>query len=361
MITHVNKVRNSKMGDVKLEDLNTVVVENWLQDGDLEQEFHVDLTGDEEIRPDREGWTDDELRSFGLSVEALTARMGAKSQLRGWLVTNFPDCYCYCEPFMGSGKVLLWKTKKSRVEMINDIDLDMANFLHYARKFPHKFAAAVNDMPVHEGIILGLREALAGRKLKGLERAIAFYVGTQSVFNAKGVYTSYGSSPHVLLDTSIDVAKVLKVSERLRRVDIRCTSYERIIRGCNKYLDPAAYPPGGVFFYLDPPYWSTTGYTTFQGETSFGWTDQVKLAELCFEIHRVGNRFIQTNSYHPDLLKLYGSFLVDGKQIFHMESRDVYYSLAGKGEDREEKKEVVISNFPLAKQRDLNKKQGGLF
>ena len=151
---------------------------------------------------------------------------------------------------------------------------------------------------------------------------------------------------------SIDKGKVQRVAERLRRVDIRSTGYERIIKSCNKDLPADRYPPGGVFFYLDPPYWQTSGYKTFQGESSFGWNDQKRLAELCYEIHKVGNKFIQTNSAHEDLRKLYGSY-----GCFNIERRDVYYSMAGDGDKRSDAGEFVISNFELASAR----KQKGLF
>jgi DNA adenine methylase len=337
------------------------LVENWLPNIGPKLVEVEDYEKQGDPSPEGDG-VDRSSTGFSEPIESLFARMGAKSQLRTWLVQNFPEHHTYVEPFGGSFKVLLWKTRRSRVEIINDVDSDLVAFFRYAVFNPQELVDAINALPTHEAIILGLREELANRKLKGLSRAVAFYLGSQSAFNASGDYSSYASSPHVLLDLSIDLRKVLPVAQRLRGVDIRSTSYQRIILSCNKDLPADRYPPGGVFFYLDPPYWSTTGYSTFQGESSFGWSDQVRLAELCRDIHQQGNKFIQTNSDHPDLLRLYGGFKnPDGSPMFFVERREVYYSMSGDAEKRKDAGEFIISNFSLAKQREVNKKQVGLF
>lgn len=300
------------------------------------------------------------VENFVLPVESLVARMGAKSQLRDWLVTNFPPSYAYVEPFGGSFKVLLWKPNRSAVEVINDVDGDLVHFFRYVAFDPERLAAAINAVPTHEALVLGFRSGLAARELRGLERAVATYVSFAASFN--GMVGRYAGSAQSLIDISVDARKVQKVAKRLQGVDIRATAYHRIIDTYNKALSAEAYPPGGVFFYLDPPYWATTGYQTHAGQSGFGWSDQERLANYCWDIDQMGNKFIQTNSYHEDLLKLYGGFKrADGSPAFYMEDREVYYSVAGKGDVRKEAKEIIISNFPLRKQRDANKRQGGLF
>lgn len=334
------------------------------QDGFLEVEDYertyaiLPVPGNPSGRGDEVGVVGEE--GFLLPVESVVARMGAKSQLRDWLVRNFPKSHTYVEPFGGSFKVLLWKPYRSRVEIINDVDCDLVDFFRYATFDPKRLVAAINATPTHEAVILGMREALARHELRGLERAVATYISLAASFN--GRVGSYASSPHVLLDTRIDERKVLTLAERLRGVDIRATSFTRVIESANKDLPPDRYPPGGVFFYLDPPYWGTTGYNTHAGVSTFGWREQEQLADYCWQIDQMGNKFIQTNSDHPDLLRMYGGFKrQDGSPAFHVERREVYYSVAGKGEAREEAGEFIISNFPLRKQREHNLRQKGLF
>lgn len=297
---------------------------------------------------------------FEVGVEALIGRMGAKSQLRTWLVQNFPPCYAYVEPFGGSFKVLLWKPRRDKVEVINDVDNDMVHLFRYCVHDPEGFAAAVNRLPTHEAIIMGYRDALARRALKGIERAVACYYSLVGSFNDQG--TSYFSNVYQQSSVRVDERRVRAFAKRLRGVDIRCTDFNRIIDMANKQLDPKVYAPGKVFFYLDPPYWGTAGYRTHQGVSSFGWSQQVKLAERCWEIHQAGNLFIETNSDHDDLKKLYGGYkLADGSPAFYVERREVYYSVGGSVEARSERGEFIISNFPLQTERERNQVQRGLF
>lgn len=300
--------------------------------------------------------------SFLLPVESLVARMGAKSQLRDWLVRNFPKSHTYVEPFGGSFKVLLWKPYRSRVEIINDVDCDLVHFFRYAAFDPVRLVEAINSVPTHEAIILGMREGLGRKDYSGLERAVACYISLAASFNGMVGGNRYASSPFTLLRTGIDLRSVQAVAKRLRGVDIRARSFDYIIESANKELPADKYPPGGVFFYLDPPYWGTTGYKTHSGEGGFGWTEQERLARYCWEIDQKGNKFIQTNSDHPDLIGLYGGFKrPDGSPAFLVERREVYYSVAGKAANREEAGEFIISNFPLRKQREENKRQRNIF
>lgn len=301
-------------------------------------------------------------------TQSVLARLGAKSQLRDWLVKQFPKCFAYVEPFGGSFKVLLWKPYIDRVEIINDIDQDLVHFFRYVAFDADGLCRAINALPAHEAIIIGMRADLADGKLSGLERAVAFYVCASTAFNGMiggSKEGRYACSPHSRIDCSADVRRMHRLANRLRKVSIRSTGFERLILGANKDLPADKYPPGGVFFYLDPPYWMTEGYSTLAGKSTFGWREQRRLAELCYEIHQRGNKFIQTNSAHPDLHRLYSSFTnADGSPCFYFRELDVSYAVARSGSAAEGQyvgKEYAISNFPLDVQEERNKKQTGLF
>ena len=274
-------------------------------------------------------------------LDSVIRRMGGKRQLKDWLVERFPKHTTYVEPFMGSLQVLLAKKKKSRIEIVNDIDADMVHFFRFLKWCPEELADLINSTPTHEAIIMGLRKDLEEHKLRGLPRAAAWFIHNCAAFNATS--GSYASSPSVLLNTNLDIELAKRVAERLDKVDIRSTHWLRVVQSANKNVD------GGVFFYFDPPYYETHGYETLQGESSFNQSDQIQLRDACLAIHKTGNHFIQTNSWHPFLHKAYSQ---DG---FHILKRDVHYSVAGKGEARGEKAEIIISNFKL------EGKQEGLF
>jgi len=283
--------------------------------------------------------------SFVVGQESILSRMGGKRHLKAWLVTRFPrNIQTYVEPFGGSFQVLLWKPWRDRIEIINDVDADLVHFFRYAIFDPEGLVHFVNALPTHEAIILGLREALAEGNLSGLERAAAYSISVSSSFNAMGFsHGRYASSPTVRLNTSLDLSKVLRIASRLRGVDIRSTSYTRLLDAAVKKI------PGGGFYYLDPPYDKTEGYSSFQGSLGFGWTDQVKLCGYCERIHSLGNRFIQTNSATDRLIELYGSVKNgDGSPAFFIKKKNVYYSIAGKAEARDKKEEIIISNYDLS-------------
>lgn len=292
--------------------------------------------------------------AFGQSMDSVISRMGGKRQLKAWLCSVFPrGIQTYVEPFGGSFQVLLQKPYRDPIEIVNDVDADIIHFFRYLVYSPKQLITFINMLPTHEALILGFREGLARKELSGLERAAAMYICTASSFNAKASmhYGRYGSSPHVLIDTSIDESLALRVARRLRGVDIRCTSYERLLKAAIKEI------PGGLFIYMDPPYDQTVGYDSYQGELSFGWKDHVALSEFCAQIDSVGGRFIQTNSATDRLRELYGSYKKDGQPMFRIQSRNVYYSVAGTAAAREEKEEFIISNYDLGNVESGRKKE----
>ena len=271
-------------------------------------------------------------------LEGLVPRMGAKSGLREWLISVFPEHHTYVEPFAGSMKVLLWKKRRSKVEVVNDADKYLINFWRHVQFYPEELAETINKLPTSEFIFRNWHENIA--KMHPFMQAVAFYYISKMAFNGiiKPTGQSYSSSPHCSPNPQIDKRDLLDHRDRLKGVDIRCSNYELIIKTCNKPVD------GGVFFYLDPPYWKTYFYGTPEEKLDFEWEEQVKLSELCKQIDEGGNKFIQTNSCEDDLKALY--------KDFHVYEREVYYSVAGDREKRKDTKEIIISNYELMEKKN---------
>ena len=57
---------------------------------------------------------------------------GAKFKHLDWLLPLLPECHHYCEPFAGSGAVLL-NRKPSKIETYNDLDGELVNFFQVLR------------------------------------------------------------------------------------------------------------------------------------------------------------------------------------------------------------------------------------
>ena len=271
-------------------------------------------------------------------LEGLFARMGAKSALREWLVSVFPEHHTYVEPFTGSMKVLLWKKKRSRIEIVNDADKYLINFWRYVQFYPEELAAEINSHPTSEYLFRHWHANIDS--MSKFMQAVAFYYMARMSFNGiiKPTGQAYASSPHATPNPSVKVQDLLDHQQRLSGVDLRDRTFDLIIKVCNKPVS------GGVFFYLDPPYWKTYFYGTPKEKLEFGWDEHVKLAELCKEIDSTGNKFIQTNSCEDDLKALY--------KDFHIYEREVYYSVSGTVEKRKETKEIIVSNFPLIEKKN---------
>lgn len=266
-------------------------------------------------------------------LEGLFSRMGAKSALREWLVSVFPEHHTYVEPFSGSMKVILWKKNRSKIEVVNDADKYLINFWRHIQFFPQELADEINRHPTSEYMFRHWHANID--RMSKFMQAVAFYYMAKMSFNGiiKPTGQAYASSPHATPNPSASVKDFVEHQKRLRGVDIRDSNYKLIIKTCNKPV------PGGVFFYLDPPYWKTYFYGTPKEKLEFKWEDHVELSELCKLIDSTGNKFIQTNSCEDDLKALY--------KDFHVYEREVYYSVSGTVENRKDTKEIIISNFEL--------------
>lgn len=271
-------------------------------------------------------------------LDSAFSRMGGKNVLKDQLEDWFPDCYAYVEPFMGSLKVLLNRRQKAKVEIVNDWDGDIVNFYRWIQHAPDALADLINSTPMSEALVKGFRADLADRKLKGIERAVAWHFHNSASVNATG-RENYASSVHSQWSPRVDKRHFKQLQDRLRDVEIRNTSYRRIIESANKDLGKK----GKVLIYMDPPYDDTAGYvTTYAGSSGFDRTHHTDLRNLCVEIHQLGNYFLQTNKYTPFIHGLYSN--IDG---VYLNERMVRYSVAGTAEDRKDEREIIISNFPL--------------
>lgn len=63
--------------------------------------------------------------------------VGGKSRLRSHIIPLLPDHTCYVEPFAGAAWVLFGKAP-SKVEILNDIDLDLINFFRVVKERPQE-------------------------------------------------------------------------------------------------------------------------------------------------------------------------------------------------------------------------------
>src|ERR1700761_5583150 len=99
---------------------------------------------------------------------------GGKFNHLDWLLPLLPEAHHYCEPFSGSGAVLL-NRPPSPVETYNDIDGDVVNFFRVLRDKPDDLIRAIGLTPFsREEFFHAIHDEKEG--LSDLELARRFYV-----------------------------------------------------------------------------------------------------------------------------------------------------------------------------------------
>src|SRR5438093_12089810 len=119
------------------------------------------------------------------SVSSLTEKKlipfgwyGGKFSHLAWLLPLLPNCHHYCEPFAGSGAVLL-NRPPSPVETYNDLDGEVVNFFRVLRDEKDRLVEAIGLTPFsREEFALACK---ISPDLSALERARRFYVRARQV------------------------------------------------------------------------------------------------------------------------------------------------------------------------------------
>lgn len=178
---------------------------------------------------------------------------GGKFSHLDWLLPLLPKCHHYCEPFAGSGAVLL-NRKPSPIETYNDLDGEVVNFFRVLRDEGDPLIKAIGLTPFSReefAIACQLDPAQTS-----WERARRFYVRARQVRTGLAQTASIGRWANCK-DTSRagmsgvvsrwlgGVAQLSAIAERLIRVQIENRPAIDVIQ---------LYDSPKTLFYCDPPY-----------------------------------------------------------------------------------------------------------
>lgn len=202
---------------------------------------------------------------------------GAKWRLARWIIPQLPGHKLYCEPFGGSGAVLLRKPR-SNLEVYNDLDGEVVNFFRVIRDEPVRLIQAIKLTPFAKAEW----ELSFEHDPDPLERARRFYIRSYMSIAGPTAQSSTGWRRQKVLSrgangeskrtpAAITFAKtehLHQVADRLRGVTIECDKALEIIR---RYDSPE------TVFYCDPPY---------VPETRGHWKRHAYLHEMDEEDHR---------------------------------------------------------------------------
>jgi DNA adenine methylase len=178
---------------------------------------------------------------------------GGKFSHLDWLLPLLPDCHHYCEPFAGSGAVLL-NRPPAPIETYNDMDGEVANFFRVLRDHKADLVEKIGLTPFsREEFGIACEFDLA---LPPVERARRFYVRARQVRTGLAQTASLGRWANCKNTTRAGMSGVVsrwlgavemlpEIAQRLLRVQIENRPAADVIR---------LYDERTTLFYCDPPY-----------------------------------------------------------------------------------------------------------
>ncbi len=251
--------------------------------------------------------------------------IGGKSLLAERIVPLIPPHDCYCEVFAGAAW-LLFKKPESKVEIINDINLDLVTLYRVVKHHLDEFVRYLRW-------VLIAREEFERFKasppdtLTDVQRAVRFYYLMKTGFGARVRSPSFGvsaSRPSTL--NLLRIEEELSAAHlRLARVFIENMAYRELIERFDKPR---------TFFYVDPPYY---GCEDYYGKGIFGRDDFARLRDL---LAGIKGRFCMSINDAPEIRKLFSGFTV----------RPVTTRYTVNGSRQRQAAELLITNYKPGRQ-----------
>jgi DNA adenine methylase len=183
---------------------------------------------------------------------------GGKFSHLDWLLPLLPAAHHYCEPFAGSGAVLLNRSPAA-VETYNDIDGEVVNFFRVLRDDTEILARQIALTPFsREEFYYAVSES--GRTLTDLERARQFFVRARQARTGLAQTATLGRWANCKNTSRSGMSGVISrwlggieglddIGARLLRVQIENRPAIDVIR---------LYDSPNTLFYCDPPYIHST-------------------------------------------------------------------------------------------------------
>jgi DNA adenine methylase len=184
---------------------------------------------------------------------------GGKYNHLDWLLPLLPDCHHYCEPFSGSGAVLINRLP-SPVETYNDIDGDVVNFFKVLRDRSDDLMKVIAMTPFSREEFFHAVSGNGERSLSKLERARRFYIRARQTRTGLAQTATLGRWANCKNTSRSGMSGVIsrwfggieclaEIAERLLRVQFENRPAEDVLR---------LYDDKGTLFYCDPPYLHAT-------------------------------------------------------------------------------------------------------
>jgi DNA adenine methylase len=244
--------------------------------------------------------------------------IGGKRALAKRIIALFPKHTTYVEAFAGGAQVLFHKGP-SKVEVLNDLDGEIANFFRVCQQHYEELVRYLRFMVVsrtwHE-----LLKATVPATLTDIQRAARHLYLLKNSYASLVLKLDYKC--HVVQPPGFNPERIPEAIEethrRLARVQIECLPYDEVL---------AHYDRPATLFYLDPPYYARKLY-----RYNLEHEDFVKMAEI---LAGLKGKFVLSLNDVPEVRSLF--------KRFKMHTVDLHYTahqVAGRRHS-----ELLIRNF----------------
>lgn len=268
--------------------------------------------------------------------------VGGKRQLISEIDSLIPKSIStYVEPFVGGGAVLFHLQPKKAI--INDFNKELMNVYQVIKDNPdgllevlkkHKelnsedYFYKIRSLDRSDDYENLSNEVRAGRIIY-LNKTC--YNGLFRVNRAGFFNTPYGKykNPSIVNEVTI---KAMSKYFNSANIKFLTGDYKEALKGLRR----------GSFVYFDPPYMPISSSSNFTGYTEIGfdYEKQVELRDECLKLHNKGIKFIQSNSYTPEILELYSD-----SSVFNIKIVQAKRNINSQSDKRGEISEVLIYNY----------------
>lgn len=244
--------------------------------------------------------------------------VGGKNRLARYIVSLMPEHVTYVEPFAGGAQVF-YRKSPSKVEVLNDLDNELFNFLRVLRSHSHELIRVLGTCVVSR-TWYSLFSRMNPDLLTDVQRAARFFYLQKNSFGGLIVKRSYhyGITQRPNFNPDRIPVQLELAADRLKNVQLEHGPYEAVIE---------RYDRTTTFFYLDPPYYGLKLYRHNLESSDF--------ERMAVVLSNVKGKFLLSLNDHPEVRRIFGKFFI----------RPVTLAYSAQPKTGKRYAEVLISNF----------------
>lgn len=205
--------------------------------------------------------------------------------------------HTYVEPFIGMGGIFLRRTRRPRLEVINDLGRDVANLFRILQRHYPQFLDVLRFQLTTRTEFNRLVDTNPST-LTDLERAARFLYLQRTAFGGKVSGRNFGVARDRPARFNLTTLEPMleDLHTRLSGVVIECLDWSELVE---RYDGPNA------LFYLDPPYW---GCENDYGKAMFERSDYARMAS---QLAGIQGRFVMSINDVPEVREVFRAFTIE--------------------------------------------------